>query len=108
MQFWKQKSNVNRERSLAAEQLRAEINEGRIGDLAAIVYAPWYFQALRPKTHARQDRLSPLLVMQARSYLSKLDIDGPSDLTKPHVADLTKPDTGQRARDGECQGYVKG
>jgi len=76
--------------------------------LAAIVYAPWYFQALSPKTHARQDRLSVPLVMQARSDLSKLDIDGPSDLTKPHVADLTKPDIGQRVRDGECQGCIKG
>jgi len=65
--------------------VRAGINEGRIGHLAAIVYAPWYFQALSLKTHAAQDRLM-------RSDLKKLEIDGQPDLTKPHIADLTKPD----------------
>jgi hypothetical protein len=88
--------------------VRAGINEGRIGDLAAIVYAPWYFQALSPKKHAAQDRLSVPLVMQMRSDLKKLEIDCQPDLTKPHIADLTKPEIDQRARDGRHQGYTKG
>jgi len=50
----------------AAEQLNAGIDEGRIGNLAAIVYTPWYFQALTLKTLATQDSLSPPRVVQKR------------------------------------------
>jgi len=46
--------------------------------------------------------------MQALADLSKLDIDGQQDLTKPHITDLTKPDIGQQAHDGRPQGFRKG
>lgn len=93
-----QKGNVNREHSSAAEQPAREINEGRIGDLAAIVSLPWYFQALIRK-HV-QRRIGFRHYLQCRRVsadLSKLDIDGQQDLTEPHIADLTKPDI-QRPR----------